>query len=71
MATRWDAIDQKAMEFAKGLGHEFLYPSPEVLEEIYQRLIPLYEAWAADMEAKGKPGKAILKELTRLIKEVR
>lgn len=71
MAKRWDVTDQKAADFAKGLGHEFIYPSPAVLREIYQRLTPVYEAWAADMEAKGKPGKAILKELTRLIEEVR
>jgi TRAP-type C4-dicarboxylate transport system substrate-binding protein len=71
MAKRWDAIEQKATEFAtREHDHQFLNPSPEVIEEIYTRLTPVYTTWAADMEAKGKPGKAILQELTRLIKDV-
>ena len=56
-------------QFAKGLNHEFISPTPQALEEIYKNIRPLHDAWAADMEAKGKPGKAIITELYQVMKK--
>ena len=69
MAKGWDDIDLAAQQFAKGVGHEFISPTPEALKEIYNSVRPVHDAWAADMEAKGKPGKAIVAEIYELMKK--
>ena len=71
--TEWgqkmDSNDIEAREFAKELGHEFIQPAPEVVEEIHNRLKAVDATRADDLEANGKPGKAVLTEVYRLIEE--
>lgn len=66
-AQSMDAGDIEGMEFAKELGHEFITPAPEVIEEIYTRLKAVDATRAADLEAAGKPGKAVLEEVYKLL----
>jgi TRAP-type C4-dicarboxylate transport system substrate-binding protein len=68
-AKGMDDVDIEGDEFAKELGHEFIQPAPEVLEEIYNRMRAVDDARAADLEAEGKPARAIVDEAYRLVEE--
>jgi TRAP-type C4-dicarboxylate transport system substrate-binding protein len=71
MIDYWVKAEIKGEEFAKQKGHTFITPTKQDLDELYKRLDGVQETWAAEMEAKGKPGKAISKELSKLLKKYR
>jgi TRAP-type C4-dicarboxylate transport system substrate-binding protein len=52
---------------SKGM-QEVSFP-PAEMEKLVTLTAPLKEKWAADMEAKGLPGKAVLETATQLLKE--
>lgn len=67
---RVDKIEiEAAMNKAKELDHTFVYLTPEEIELWSDAAIPLHQQWIAEMEAEGKPAKAIYDEARRLIKE--
>jgi TRAP-type C4-dicarboxylate transport system substrate-binding protein len=68
MARTVDTVSAEADLFAKGLKHEYIFPTPQALEEIRAPIRSGNEAWAKDMDAKGKPGTAILEEATTSLK---
>jgi TRAP-type C4-dicarboxylate transport system substrate-binding protein len=68
MARTVDTVSAEADVFAKGLKHEFISPTPPALEEIRAPIRSGNEAWAKDMDAKGKPGTAILEEANASLK---
>lgn len=57
--------DRKAAEEA---GQVYTLP-PEEEERWRNAVRPLWDEWAADMEAKGLPGREVLNETLRLIEE--
>lgn len=68
MAKTVDAVSAEADVFAKNAGHEFISPTAQALEEIRAPIRSVNEAWAKDMDAKGKPGTAILEEANASLK---
>ncbi|EFK09284.1 bacterial extracellular solute-binding protein, family 7 [delta proteobacterium NaphS2] len=68
-AGNWDKGDKDAIEFVKAKGHELIYLSPEEIDRWRAKTHPLWDKWVADTEAKGLPGKAVLGETLRLMKE--
>lgn len=49
-------------------GHEMIVWSDEDMKKMRELFKPMWDKWAEDMEAKGYPGKKILKDAIRLIK---
>ena len=68
-AKNWDKGDKDAIEFVKAKGHELIYLSPQEIERWRAKTQPLWDKWVADKEAKGLPGKEVLGETVRLMKE--
>lgn len=58
---------ERAMKQAKELDHTFTYLTPEEIQLWKDAAVPLHEKWINDMEAKGKPARAIYEEAKRLI----
>lgn len=52
---------------AEKMGHSTINPTPEEIELWTKAMEPVREKWIVDMEAKGKPAKAIYTEVKRLI----
>jgi TRAP-type C4-dicarboxylate transport system substrate-binding protein len=71
MIDYWVKAEIRGEEFAKQKGHTFITPTQQDLDELYKRLDGVQETWATEMEAKGKPGKAISKELSKLLEKYR
>jgi hypothetical protein len=69
MIKGWDRVDQEGREYAESVGHEFIEFTPEQRAEIYDKLKPVHEGWAANLEAKGMPGNEILQELYQLVEK--
>jgi TRAP-type C4-dicarboxylate transport system substrate-binding protein len=63
-----DALD-KAYNTAVEAGADFIYCTPEELEQWKPLGQPLHDKWLADLEKLGKPGDKILAEVKRLIAE--
>ena len=69
MGKGWDATDIEAEEMAKGMGHEFITLSEEALEEMHSKFRLVHDKWAADMDAKGFPGRQMIDETYKLVKK--
>ena len=54
---------------AREAGHEIIDVTPKELEQWVKASEPVRDQWVEDMEAKGKPGKAIYKKAQKLIKK--
>ena len=54
-------------EKAREAGHEIIELTPEEVQQWIKASEPVREKWIADMEAKGKPGRAVYEEAKRLI----
>lgn len=48
-------------------GHEMIVWSDEDMKNMRENFRPIWDEWAADMEANGLPGRAILEDAIRLI----
>lgn len=48
---------------------EFISLSPEVMKEWRKVALPMWDEWAEEQEAKGLPGKEVLAEFKRLLRE--
>ena len=67
-ATAYDEDLKKALDMGKSKG-KVIYPlSKAELAKWEKKVGPLYDQWVADMEAKGLPGKKLLKKVQRLAK---
>jgi len=53
----------------QGLGHTFIVPNPEEMKLWMEAAKPMHEAWIAETEAKGLPGRAVFEETKRLIEK--
>jgi TRAP-type C4-dicarboxylate transport system substrate-binding protein len=64
-----EGVIKWAMGEAKKLNHTFTSLTPEEIKLWSEFAKPLHQKWITQMEAKGKPAKAIYQESKRLIKE--
>jgi TRAP-type C4-dicarboxylate transport system substrate-binding protein len=62
-------LQKKGQDEARKAGHEILDVTPQEFKQWVKASEPVREQWVKDMEAKGKPGKAIYKEAQKLIKK--
>jgi hypothetical protein len=53
----------------KEMGKPLDVLSPEQEETFVRAVNPMLEDWAASLEKRGMPGKAVLADLQRLVKE--
>lgn len=60
-------LEKKAQDAAKKMGHKIINLSPDEIELWVTETESVREKWIADMEKKGKPGRAIYDEARRLI----
>jgi TRAP-type C4-dicarboxylate transport system substrate-binding protein len=51
------------------LGHTIITPTPKEMKLWVKAAKPMHDAWIADAEAKGLPGRAVFEEASRLIKK--
>jgi TRAP-type C4-dicarboxylate transport system substrate-binding protein len=65
----WDAADDEAKALLEELGKPVTQLSPEDEEAFVNAVNPMLEEWALDLEGRGLPGKAVLADLRRLVKE--
>jgi TRAP-type C4-dicarboxylate transport system substrate-binding protein len=66
-AASWDNEAQVSRDTLKKGGVENIQLSPEEMKAWNQRLKPVTEAWVAEMESKGLPGKKIFEEALALV----
>ena len=64
----WDKFEAAATAEVKGKGIEFYTPPQQELERWKKALVPVQDEYAADVEAKKKPGKKVLEELRKFAK---
>ena len=64
----WDKFDAEAVAMKKQKGIEYITLAPAELERWKKLLAPVKEEYAAELEAKGLPGKKVLAELEKLAK---
>jgi len=64
----WDKFEAAATAEVKGKGIEFYTPPKSEVERWTKALVPVQEEYAADVEAKKKPGKKVLEELRKFAK---
>ena len=64
-----EILIDKAMDQAKQMGHPIYELTPEEKELWTKVSEPIRQKWVSDMEAKGKPGKAVYREALKLIKQ--
>lgn len=50
----------------KELGHTYVTLSEADKELLFEAAVPVHEAWIADVEAKGKPGREVYDEMMRI-----
>ena len=68
-ATAYDEDLQKSLDMAQSKG-KVIYPlSKAELAKWEKKIEPLYDQWVEDMEAKGLPGKKLLKKVQKLSKK--
>jgi TRAP-type C4-dicarboxylate transport system substrate-binding protein len=65
----WDTADDEAKALLKELGKPIAVLSPAEEEAFVNAVNPMLEEWALDLEGRGLPGKAVLADLRRLVKE--
>lgn len=63
---RRDKEELVCEDAAKAKGVEFVTPSAEEKVKIRKLLLPVKDAYAAELEAKGLPGRAVLQELSKM-----
>lgn len=68
-ATAYDEDLQKSFDMAESKG-KVIYPlSKAEMRKWEKKVGPLYDQWVEDMEAKGLPGKKLLKKVQKLSKK--
>jgi TRAP-type C4-dicarboxylate transport system substrate-binding protein len=65
------SMDQavEVRKICQGLGHTIIVPTPEEMKLWMEAAKPMHDAWIADAEAKGLPGRAVFEETKRLIQK--
>ena len=65
------SMDQavEVRKICQDLGHTFIIPNPEEMKLWVEAAKPMHDAWVADTEAKGLPGRAVFEETKRLIQK--
>lgn len=61
------SMDVRFREASPENGHEMIVWSREDMDAMREKFRPIWDKWAADMEAKGLPGKAILEDAIQLV----
>ncbi len=61
------SMDARFKEASAENGHEMIVWSDEDMKAMREKFRPIWDKWAADMEAKGLPGKAVLDDAIMLI----
>jgi TRAP-type C4-dicarboxylate transport system substrate-binding protein len=56
-------------KICQGLGHTFVVPNAQEMKLWTEAAKPMHDAWIADTEAKGLPGRAVFEETKRLIQK--
>jgi TRAP-type C4-dicarboxylate transport system substrate-binding protein len=64
-----EKLIDKAMASAREMGHEIVDLTPAEKEIWFKESEPIRQKWVEDMEAEGKPGKAVYQEALKLIKQ--
>jgi TRAP-type C4-dicarboxylate transport system substrate-binding protein len=67
-----DISTDQAVEVRKicqGLGHTLIVPNAEEMKLWMETAKPLHDAWIAETEGKGLPGRAVFEETKRLIQK--
>jgi TRAP-type C4-dicarboxylate transport system substrate-binding protein len=59
----------KAKKICEDLGHTIITPTPDEMKLWLEAAKPMHDAWIADAEAKGLPGRAVFEETKRLIQK--
>ena len=54
---------------AKEMGHKFIYPTPNEMQQWIDAVQPVHEKWIKETEEKGLPARAVYEEAKRLVKE--
>jgi TRAP-type C4-dicarboxylate transport system substrate-binding protein len=62
-------LQKLGQDIAREAGHKIIDVTPQELKQWIKASESVREQWVKDMEAKGKPGKAIYKEAQKLIKK--
>jgi len=62
----WDNADAKAMEFAKQYQHQYIDLTPDMKTSVAKIFDDTDKTQAAALDAKGKPGTAILTQLNQI-----
>jgi len=68
-AEVWDSADESGLEYTLSLGNEIIELSTEEAARWVAAVQPLPEAYIADMEAAGLPGRELVQEAISLIEE--
>ena len=63
----FDKMDKEAENKARKMGDKVIDLTPEEVEIWKKVAQPVHEQWIQEMEAQGKPGKAVYEEIKRLI----
>jgi TRAP-type C4-dicarboxylate transport system substrate-binding protein len=71
LGLAWDTADDEAKALLKELGKPVTALSPADEGAFVNAVNPMLEEWALDLEGRGLPGKAVLADLRRLVKENR
>lgn len=61
------SLDVRFQQASPEKGHEMIVWSQDDLDAMRALFRPIWDKWAADMEARGLPGKAILEDAIRLV----
>lgn len=61
-----DKEEKECENTAKAKGVEFVVPSPEEKAKIRKLVLPVKDSYAAELQAKGLPGKKVLEELSKM-----
>jgi TRAP-type C4-dicarboxylate transport system substrate-binding protein len=62
----WDRFDKEAEVKVKAKGIEFISLSPEEKARWTERLTPIKDEYAAELDAKGLPGTEVLRDLQKM-----
>jgi TRAP-type C4-dicarboxylate transport system substrate-binding protein len=65
----WDTADDESKTLLKEMGKPLDTLSPEQEAAFVRAVNPMLEDWAVSLEERGMPGKAVLADLRRLVKE--
>ena len=68
--TLWTKADEDGAAFAKSQGVQFVELSPGEMEKFMAKIRPIQDKVAKEMDAKGYPGTALLKDVREAIANV-